>query len=139
VKKFVDKSDLALLGADTIYPDGRILNKIGSATIAKLCHFKSKEVTVAASSSKISLKSMRDNVNNDIPKIIIPDRNPKEISTHSDRKVTIWNKYFELVNPKFISTLIMNENCFSSPITNGLKEFIKRKNLALLANPLRDL
>jgi translation initiation factor 2B subunit (eIF-2B alpha/beta/delta family) len=33
VKKFVDKSDLALLGADTIYPDGRILNKIGSINL----------------------------------------------------------------------------------------------------------
>ena len=134
VKEFVDKVDLALLGADTIYPDGTILNKIGSATIAELCHYSSKEVIVAASSSKISLLSIKT----DKAYPGIPNRNPREISSRSDSKVKIWNRYFELVDSKFISTLILNGNSFSSPIIQPLTEFIKSKNLDSLANSFRD-
>ena len=134
VKEFVDKVDLALLGADTIYPDGTILNKIGSATIAELCHYCSKEVIVAASSLKISLLNMKS----DKAYAGIPNRNPKEISGRLESKIKIWNRYFELVDSKLISTLILNENSFSSPIIQPLTEFIKSKNLDSLANSFRD-
>lgn len=134
VKEFVDKADLALLGADTIYPDGTILNKIGSATIAELCHYCSKEVIVAASSSKISLLNMKS----DKGYVGIPNRNPKEISGRLESKVNIWNRYFELVDPKYISSLFLNGNSFSSPIIQPLTEFIKSKNLDSLANSFRD-
>ncbi len=134
VKEFVDKVDLVLFGADTIYPDGKILNKIGSATIAELCHYRSKEVIVAAASSKISLLSKKS----DKAYVCITNRDPEEISGRLDSKVKIWNRYFELVDPKFISTLILNGNLFYSPIIQPLTKFIKSKNLDSLAISFRD-
>lgn len=122
VHEFSKLAETAVIGADMVHFDGYILNKIGSATIAKLFHSQTKEVIVGASLSKICLRGIINQKEDWNPPI--PERNPKEISSISNPNLIIWNKYFEKINPRYISTLIMDKNKFSTPISSTLKEFI---------------
>ncbi len=122
INEFSELAETAVIGADMVHFDGHILNKIGSATIAKLFHSQTKEVIVGASLSKICLRGIINQKKDWNP--LIPNRNPKEVSSISNPNLKIWNKYFEIIEPKFISTLIMDKNKFSRPISSTLKEFI---------------
>jgi len=130
VNEYSELAETAVIGADMVQFDGHILNKIGSATIAKLFHLQSKEVIIGASLSKICLRGIENQKKDWNP--LIPNRNPKEVSSISNPNLTIWNKYFERIDPKFISTLIMDKNKFSKPISSTLREFIL-KNQAITA------
>lgn len=127
VNEFSKHAEVAVLGADTIHMDGRVLNKIGSTTIAKLFNEMSKEVIVAASMSKICMRSKFEKVQGWRP--IIPQRDPKEITRIKHSNLTIWNKYFEIIPPKYISLLILDKQKFYKPIEVKLKEFIEQSKL----------
>ncbi len=135
VKEFTKNADLALFGADTIFPDGRIINKIGSATIAEIFHSRSKDVVVAASPSKISLKGI---INFNM-KPIIPDRDLKDITMIKNQNITVWNKYFESVDPKLISTLIIDHDIISSPLPANLSRFIQKSGISSLTKDIKEL
>ncbi|MHA2243577.1 MAG: hypothetical protein ACXADY_01275 [Candidatus Hodarchaeales archaeon] len=124
VNEFSRLAEVAVLGADIIHPNGQVLNKMGSATIANLFHIQSKEVIVAASLTKIFLRGIINHDHDWHP--VIPHRNPKEITTTSSPNLIIWNKYFEIIQPEFISSLIMDRHQFSSPISIRLKEFLEQ-------------
>jgi translation initiation factor 2B subunit (eIF-2B alpha/beta/delta family) len=135
VKEFVKKAELALFGADTIFPDGWIVNKIGSATIAEIFYSGSKEVIVAASPSKISIRSI---MNIDM-KPNIPYRDPKDITPIRDQNITVWNKYFESVNPKLISALIMDLDIISSPLSEKFSRIIQKYKIPSLIKDINEL
>jgi len=137
VNEFSKQAELALFGADTIFPDGRVLNKIGSATIAKLFHSRSKEVVVAASPSKMSLKTLlfQDNLNNNI--LNISHHNPKEVTSIDNQNIDIWNKYFEIVRPDMITSLIMDDSILSSPIPDSLSVFLQKIEINELVQDLK--
>ncbi len=124
INEFSQNAEIAVLGADMIHPNGQVLNKIGSATIAYLFHMRSKELIVAASPTKICLRGI---INHDhVWHPVIPHRNPKEITTTSNPNLIIWNKYFEIIQPEYISSLIMDRHQFSSPISIRLKKFLEQ-------------
>ncbi|MFW9903985.1 MAG: hypothetical protein ACFFFH_06595 [Candidatus Thorarchaeota archaeon] len=127
LEAFSKQAEVVVLGADTIYPNGRVLNKIGSATIAKLFHMKSKEVIVAASPSKICLRTIISS--NQEWSVKIPQRNPKEISTITAPNLEIWNKYFETIQPDYISSLIIDSHQIFSPISEQITKFLETNRL----------
>jgi translation initiation factor 2B subunit (eIF-2B alpha/beta/delta family) len=135
--EFTKLAEVAVMGADMLHENGEILNKIGSATIAKLFHNLGKEVIVAASMSKICLRGIIERNHDWHP--IIPQRNSKEVTNINHPNLTIWNKYFEVIPPDYISTLIMDQNSFENPIGKHLTHFIKTSTLADQINILRDI
>jgi translation initiation factor 2B subunit (eIF-2B alpha/beta/delta family) len=137
IAEFANKAELAVLGADMIYQNGQILNKMGSATVAELFSARSKEVIVTASLSKICLRGIIDPDHRWHP--VISHRNPKEITTVTNPNLIVWNKYFEVIQPKYISTLIMDQFLFHAPIEIQLEEFLRNdKTLSAQVNALRE-
>ncbi len=137
VNEFSDYAETAVLGADMIHPNGQVLNKIGSATIAKLFHIRSKEVIVAASSSKICLKTIVEENHEWSP--VIPNRNLKEITSISDSSLVVWNKYFEVIQPKWISSLIMDRYQFYKPISIQLKKFLEQNPISAQVREIKEI
>ena len=135
VNEFSQYAEVAVLGADTVHSDGRVLNKIGSATIAKLFTEMDKKVIVAASMSKICLRSKLEK--DEGWKQNIPHRNPIEITKMKHPNLTIWNKYFEIIPPKLISLLILDNHKFKDPIKPKLSTFLEHSNLIEQINILR--
>ena len=127
IEAFSKQAEMVVLGADTIYPSGQVLNKIGSATIAKLFHMRSKEVMIAASPSKICLRRIISN--NQEWSVIIPQRKPKEVSTITAPNLEIWNKYFETIRPDYISSLVMGSHQIYSPISREITKFLETNQL----------
>ena len=137
IGEFSQQAEMVVLGADTIYPSGHILNKIGSATIAKIFHMSSKEVLIAASPSKICLRTVISK--NQERSIKIPNRNPKEISTHSAPNLKIWNKYFEIIQPDYISSLIMSSDRIYPPISVQISNFLETNQLIEQVRSFREI
>ncbi|UCE12606.1 MAG: hypothetical protein JSV04_10475 [Candidatus Heimdallarchaeota archaeon] len=137
VNEFSQNTELAVLGADMIHPNGQVLNKIGSATIAHLFHMRSKELIVAASPSKICLRGLINHDQDWHP--VIPHRDPKEITTISSPNLVIWNKYFEIIDPDCITSLVMDRHQFPSPIEKPLKEFLKSSVIKSQLDTLREI
>ncbi|MFX1282480.1 MAG: hypothetical protein ACFFB5_02455 [Promethearchaeota archaeon] len=137
VNEFSRQAEVAVLGADMIHSNGQVLNKIGSATIAHLFHTKSKEVIIAASPSKVCLREMIDSNSDWHP--IIPHRDPKEITKISKPNLTVWNRYFEIIQPEFISYLIMDCHKFAAPVSKQLKRFLEKDPIFSLRKELQEL
>lgn len=135
--EFAHLASVAVMGADMLHENGEILNKIGAATIAKLFHDLGKEIIVAASMSKICLRGIIEKNHDWHP--IIPHRNSKEITNINHPNLTIWNKYFEIIPPDYITTLIMDKNIFKKPIGMQLGQFIESSMLADQINVLRNI
>ncbi len=124
IHEFSELAEVAILGADMIQPNGNILNKIGSATIAHLFHDRSKEVIVAASPAKICLRGLIDDGHRWHPKI--HHRDIREITNVKNPYLRVWNKYFEIIDSKWLSVLIMDHYRFHQPILKKLKEYFEK-------------
>lgn len=127
IDEFSQIAEVAVLGADVIHSNGQVLNKIGSATIAKLFHMQSKEVIIAASPSKICLRSIIKKNHDWTQKI--PHRNSKEITRDISPIVKIWNKYYEIIQPEYISSLIMDCYEIFFPISGHISKFLEKDPL----------
>ncbi|MHA1973520.1 MAG: hypothetical protein ACTSW1_11035 [Candidatus Hodarchaeales archaeon] len=124
---FANLAEVTVMGADMIQNTGFILNKLGSATIAKMFNDLSKEVIIGASLAKICLLGIINEKK--VRNLVIPHRNPKEVSSINHPNLKVWNRYFEKVDLELVSTLIMDNYRFTAPISDRLTEFI-------LKNPL---
>ncbi len=128
VHEFTEFAEVAILGADMIQPNGNILNKIGSATVAELFHNRSKDVIIAASPAKICLRGLLDYKQKWQP--MIPHRNIREVTNIKSPNLHVWNKYFEIINPEWISILILDNFRFIQPISEKLREYFDKDPLA---------
>ncbi|MFW9855604.1 MAG: hypothetical protein ACFFFG_11110 [Candidatus Thorarchaeota archaeon] len=126
VNEFSQQVTTAVLGCDTIHThNGNILNKIGSATIAQVFNTQSKDVIVAGSFSKVCLSGLlfSHDPTWDMP---ITERNPKEVSSIVGPNLVVWNKYFELIPPEYVTLLVLDKFEIPSPITDHIPKFVEK-------------
>lgn len=97
--------DLAVVGADTIFYDGSIVNKIGTFPVAVCCKEARKPFYVLAHSSKLNFES---------PRLFVPQvEKPTELLKTSPRGLLVKNIYFELTPPKYLTAIITEAGVFS--------------------------
>lgn len=96
--------DLAVVGADTIFYDGSIVNKIGTLPMAICCKEARKPFYVLAHSSKLNFES---------PRSFVPQvEEPTELLKTSPRGLLVKNIYFELTPPKYLTAIITEAGVF---------------------------
>ena len=96
----VEKTDVAISGADIILSNGNIVNKTGSRSLAILCKYFKKPFYVLATSDKFSKKK----------KYVPEKRDSGEIWKYSHKYLTKTNFYFEVVEKKLITKVITDKN-----------------------------
>jgi translation initiation factor 2B subunit (eIF-2B alpha/beta/delta family) len=92
---FVPKVDAAIIGADSVLKSGKVVNKVGSKTLALFCKEYKKPFYVVTTRSKFSKRK-----NSKAKKV-----NPKEVWNKSVKNLKISNVYFEEVEKKFITKI----------------------------------
>jgi translation initiation factor 2B subunit (eIF-2B alpha/beta/delta family) len=94
--KFIQQTDLVLIGADKILKDGSVINKTGSLSSAIIAKYYKKPFVVAASKEKILQQT----------NLLIKKENPKEILSKQIKKLNPVNIYFEAVPKRLITKII---------------------------------
>ncbi len=89
--------DAALIGADKILSNNDVINKVGSSLLALTCKNFNKPFFVVSLTSKVSKSIGFDQ------KRMPPD----EIWRHSNKKLLIDNFYFEKIEKKYITKIIL--------------------------------
>lgn len=108
---FVDRSDVVLLGADSVGDRG-VVNKIGSRALAILADRAGKPVVVTADTTKLLPPGF--------PQRVDDDRPPEEVwSAPGD--ATVWNHYFEHVPTALVSVLVTEEGELSPAEADALR------------------
>lgn len=93
----VRNCDAALIGADKILGNNDVINKVGSSLLALACKNFNKPFYVVSLNSKLS-KSIG------FEQKKMP---PEEIWRHSNKKLLINNFYFEKIEKKYITKIIL--------------------------------
>ena len=115
------KIHLAIVGADRVVANGDVANKIGTYSVACLCHVHHIPFYVAAPTSTIDL-SIRTGA--DIP---IEQRSAQEITTlHglpiAPKGVKALNPAFDVTPHRYISAIITEKGIIQRPFQTGLKK-----------------
>jgi methylthioribose-1-phosphate isomerase len=116
--------DLAIVGADRIAANGDVANKIGTYTVALLCHAHKIPFYVAAPVSTIDLTTKRGK---DIP---IEQRSVQEvISLHGQRiapkGAKALNPAFDVTPNRYVHAIITERGIAQSPFRRNLKRICK--------------
>jgi translation initiation factor 2B subunit (eIF-2B alpha/beta/delta family) len=99
IPKYVNKSDICVIGADIILDNKSIVNKIGSKSLAINClHFK-KPFLVISDSSKFSRNI----------EFKEKEKPKSEIWAELPASIKCSNKYFEIVEKELITRIITEE------------------------------
>lgn len=91
------------LGADALFSDAKIANKIGSEIIAELAHQRDIPVYILASSWKYA------GCTSTFFRERLERRSPEEVWKTPPRGVDVVNDAFEFVTPRFITAIITEE------------------------------
>ena len=94
---FIARCDALLLGADTVYGDGSIVNKTGSYLLALAATAQERPVYVLAEPFKFSSADPAD--------FVAEEQNPDEVQSPSVN-VTVRNPTFERVPAELITRII---------------------------------
>lgn len=108
---FVDRSDVVLMGADSVGDQG-IVNKIGSRALAALAYRAGKPVVVTADTTKL--------LPPDFPQSVDDDRPPEEV-WGAPGDATVWNRYFEHVPTALVSVVVTEEGELSPAESDALR------------------
>jgi len=108
VKLFVDAAaghylrevEAVVVGADTIFRDGSILNKIGSLALALLARKYGRPFIVAASKNKLSTEAAENYG------FYIQEKPAEEVYPEKVPNLTVLNIYFDFIPKELITTLI---------------------------------
>ncbi len=110
---YAKDADMIVIGADTILPDGSILNKIGSFQLALIARYYQKPFVVAASTNKF-LTTAPENL-----KELIKDKPVEEIYESELEKLTVKNIYFELIPRELVTIFVSDEEVELFPEENN--------------------
>lgn len=108
---FVDRSELVLLGADSVGDRG-VVNKIGSRALAVLADRAGVPVVVAADTTKLLPPGF--------PQPLDEDRPADEVWS-APGGVTVWNRYFEALPTTLVSVVVTEEDDLSPAETDTLR------------------
>lgn len=100
---YAKDADMIVIGADTILPDGSILNKIGSFQLALIAKYYQKPFVVAASTNKFATTASEN------LKELITDKPKEEIYESTIEKLTVKNIYFELIPRELVTIFVSDE------------------------------
>jgi translation initiation factor 2B subunit (eIF-2B alpha/beta/delta family) len=116
---FIEEADLVLVGADTILPDGSLVNKVGTKLIA-----------LAAYGRTIPFHAVTQRVK------IAPDRKHFEIEEKEGReisrpigKVTMRNPYFDVTPSKYVTAIITEDGIMHAKEVRRFAQRLKRLRL----------
>jgi translation initiation factor 2B subunit (eIF-2B alpha/beta/delta family) len=93
---FIQKADVAVIGADKVLSNGNIVNKTGSLALAILCSYYNKPLYVITSKSKITDESSYSH----------EDKDPTELWRYSHKILKVKNYYFEEIEKDLITRII---------------------------------
>ena len=105
VGEFSKMSDLAVVGADTVFSDGATINKIGTLPLALCCREARIPFYVLADSSKISSESSSA--------FTLVEKKPSELLKARPSGLSVKNIYFDVTPPKYIIAIITERGIFS--------------------------
>jgi translation initiation factor 2B subunit (eIF-2B alpha/beta/delta family) len=99
--KFLEQTDLVLIGIDSILKDGSIINKIGSYPLTALCKLKNIDAYAVGDSYKYNLRSHYGH------EILIEKKLSSEVfDIKVDTNIDVVNYYFEVIPADYISGII---------------------------------
>lgn len=99
---FLPDIDLFLAGGEAIAANGAIVSKVGTATLAELCHDARVRVLIAVGSYKFSHETLLGRL------ITLEEGNPEQIVPESelDSRITIRNPLFDVTGHEHIDAFI---------------------------------
>ncbi len=98
---FADKVSLLLIGADSLFADGSVVNKAGTYPLVLAASYQGVPVYVAAELSKVNLRSY-------FSRVLLEEKDRSEVWPEGPDTVTVRNLYFD-VTPKFFITGIVTQ------------------------------
>jgi methylthioribose-1-phosphate isomerase len=118
------KVDLAIVGADRIAANGDVANKIGTYTVALLCHAHKIPFYVAAPVSTIDLTTKKGE---DIP---IEQRSFQEVTSLHGRRIApigakALNPAFDVTPYRYIHAIITERGIAQRPFSQNLKRICR--------------
>lgn len=93
-------SNLALIGADSILKNGKVINKIGSELVAETCQLFKVPLYICTDSWKFDPQSLHKKETE------IEYRPTKEVWENPPKNLKILNPAFEKINPRLITGII---------------------------------
>jgi ribose 1,5-bisphosphate isomerase len=99
---FLSDIDILLAGGEAIAANGAIVSKVGTASLAELCHNARVRVLIAVGSYKFSHETLSGRL------ITIEEGNPDQVVPKSERnpQVTIRNPLFDVTGHEHIDAII---------------------------------
>jgi methylthioribose-1-phosphate isomerase len=121
------KVDLAIVGADRIAANGDVANKIGTYSLACLCHLHRIPLYVAAPISTIDLAIKGGG---DIP---IEQRNESEVTELCGRRIAphgikVWNPAFDVTPNRYLQAIITERGIVQKPFQKNLLKLFAVKS-----------
>ena len=118
------KIQLAIVGADRIAANGDVANKIGTYSVALLCHAHQIPFYVAAPLSTIDLSTK---TGRDIP---IEQRAITEVTCFQGRRlapecVKVFNPAFDVTPHRYVRAIVTEKGIIQKPFQAGLKRICK--------------
>ncbi|UJG40924.1 MAG: hypothetical protein K9W45_00350 [Candidatus Heimdallarchaeum aukensis] len=104
------KPTLAIIGADSIFPQGEVVNKAGSYILAKLAEEYSIPFIVGATAKKVMLKEI------DVIGKIMPSESTDLWNTEYDPNLEVVDVHFEKIPRELISGYISEKGLNKKPI-----------------------
>jgi len=122
----VKGADFVIIGADTLYPDGSIVNKIGSFSLALSAKYFNIPFYVASHTLKLKLKEEKDDNIEEYHSI-------DEVWNITDKNIKVFNPYFEKVPSELITCYFTEKGYLSKDdllaISNKRREIMAPLNL----------
>ena len=118
--KFLEQTDLVLIGVDSVLRDGSIINKIGSYPLTALSKLNNIDVYAVGDSYKYNLRSHYGH------EILIEEKLSSEVfNINEDTNMDVLNYYFEVIPSEYISGIISDLGVIT------IQEFIERVKIHL--------
>ncbi|MCS7131191.1 MAG: S-methyl-5-thioribose-1-phosphate isomerase, partial [Hadesarchaea archaeon] len=114
--------DIVLVGADRIFADGHLINKIGTYTLAIAAKHHSVPFYSAAPTSTFDLKSEAKDA-------IIEERAPEEVTTIAGRRIApkgveAMNPAFDITPPELVSGFITEVGIIKPPFEKNIRKIV---------------